>query len=417
MLIYGDIMTITFMKGVVIVTYSIRELTKEDFNAGIALGSYAFRVKLTAEQVEQQQNNFVIDGLRRFGLFEGEQLCSQIMDHEFEFMIQGKPVKSSGIAFVSSWPEYRRNGYVAKLLEHAFIEMKKNNQVLSVLHPFSIQFYRKFGYELLSQRIKNKMVIKDIVRINTKGTLTRETDYLELKEMYDAYSVNYNGMLVRNKFYWEHTIAKKKKGHIVVYRDENHVKRGYMIYHIEPQSTTMQVLEFIALTKEAHDAIWSFIGQHDSMLQEVEWSTPYTDYQVVELVDPRIKREIEQYGMVRIVDVSSFLNNYSFLPVTHNINESYYIYIEDKHAPWNEGYFKLTIKPNGEAELVYDDTLNSKLEEQLIKMSINSLSGLLVGYYTVEHLIWNNHLIGTQAILDDFARRIPKQDVQLADYF
>ena len=46
------------------------------------------------------------------------------------------------------YPEYRQGGVTKGLLQAAFKKMKKDGQVLSVLSPFSIGFYRHFGYEV-----------------------------------------------------------------------------------------------------------------------------------------------------------------------------------------------------------------------------------------------------------------------------
>ena len=56
-----------------------------------------------------------------------------------------------GIAGVATWPENRRQGHVSTLLKHALQEMKSKGQTLSFLHPFSIPFYRKFGWELYAE--------------------------------------------------------------------------------------------------------------------------------------------------------------------------------------------------------------------------------------------------------------------------
>lgn len=53
-----------------------------------------------------------------------------------------------GIAGVATWPENRRGGLVSKLLSKALARMNEEGQVLSCLHPFSVPFYRKFGWEL-----------------------------------------------------------------------------------------------------------------------------------------------------------------------------------------------------------------------------------------------------------------------------
>src|SRR5690606_27310588 len=123
----------------------------------------------------------------------------------------------------------------------------------------------------------------------------------------------YNGMLHRSEPFWLYEMPYKKKGYIAIYLNEQNIKRGYIIYTIE--GNVLQVSEFIALDREAYDGLWTFIGQHDSMVESVMWYSSFEDQQFSEFNDPRIKREIEQYGMVRVVDCVSFFETYKFKPL------------------------------------------------------------------------------------------------------
>ncbi len=50
-----------------------------------------------------------------------------------------------GVAGVATYPEYRRSGYVKELLQHSLQTMKKDGYTVSMLHPFAVSFYRKYG--------------------------------------------------------------------------------------------------------------------------------------------------------------------------------------------------------------------------------------------------------------------------------
>lgn len=414
--IFGDIIihiTLCVVEEVTIVSYIIRELTHEDFEDSMALGKYAFRIELDDEKKDYYRNNFISDGMTRYGLFEDQQLCTQLMLYHFDFYVQGKVFKGNGVGFVSSWPEFRRKGYVAKLISHALKEMNDKGQVISLLHPFSVQFYRKFGYELFFQRVKNEMPVNELKLTESKGKIVRESNYAELKLMYDEYSKQFNGMVARGDYHWNNAVPRRKKGSVIIYKNESNQNRGYMIYDIAPQSQKMNILEFVALDKEAYESFWSFIGQHDSMIESVEWYTPLNDNQFSELNDPRIHREIEQYGMARIVNVKAFVEQYSFLP---SANCQYYIHIEDKQADWNNRVFSLEIDSSGNARLS-EAALDKIDQKTIIKMTINTLSGLLLGYYSGDYLIWNERIDGDHQIIKAFVKHIPQQETQLIDYF
>ena len=68
--------------------------------------------------------------------------------------MSGQEWKMGGIAGVATYPEYRRNGYVKKLLIQALEKMRNDQQIVSLLHPFDIGFYRKFGWEVFTENKK-----------------------------------------------------------------------------------------------------------------------------------------------------------------------------------------------------------------------------------------------------------------------
>ncbi|MBS4213970.1 GNAT family N-acetyltransferase [Neobacillus rhizophilus] len=53
-----------------------------------------------------------------------------------------------GIAGAATYPEYRRTGYVKSFILESLKQMRDNVQIVSLLHPFDIGFYRKYGWEI-----------------------------------------------------------------------------------------------------------------------------------------------------------------------------------------------------------------------------------------------------------------------------
>lgn len=54
------------------------------------------------------------------------------------------------IGGVATRPEYRRMGCVRRLLDHVFALAPERGWAVSLLHPFSFSYYRKFGYERIA---------------------------------------------------------------------------------------------------------------------------------------------------------------------------------------------------------------------------------------------------------------------------
>src|SRR5690606_11959965 len=126
---------------------NLRALTTADFEESMKLSSFAFQYPLTAEQLEERRASFLTDDVYRVGVFQHEHLCAQVTLLHLNVYVNGELFSMGGIAGVSTWPEHRRHGYVARILKELLVKMKENGQSISMLHPFSFSFYRKYGWE------------------------------------------------------------------------------------------------------------------------------------------------------------------------------------------------------------------------------------------------------------------------------
>lgn len=62
-------------------------------------------------------------------------------------------VSTLAIGGVETEPEYRRGGNVRKMLDMAFEMAPERGWAVSLLHPFSFSYYRKFGYEKVGDHL------------------------------------------------------------------------------------------------------------------------------------------------------------------------------------------------------------------------------------------------------------------------
>ena len=64
-----------------------------------------------------------------------------------------------GLTGVGTYPEYSNMGLMHKLLEQALKNMREKKQYICYLYPYSIPYYRRKGWELISDKISYE--IKD----------------------------------------------------------------------------------------------------------------------------------------------------------------------------------------------------------------------------------------------------------------
>src|SRR5690606_24214825 len=195
-----------------------------------------------------------------------------------------------------------------------------------------VSFYRKYGWELFSNRQKTMIKGNDLVKLEpAEGTMKRflfETVNLhELKQIYSQYASQFSGMLLREDDWWKSVVDDLR---IAIYYDATDKPTGYILYDIKDHKMTIE--EFVPVDFEARRGLWNYICQHDSMVTELEMTTYEKEPLFFALSRQKtVKREVYPYFMVRIVDVEAFLKEYTFA-----YNETIKLQIIDRYATWNE---------------------------------------------------------------------------------
>ncbi|ASS68168.1 MULTISPECIES: GNAT family N-acetyltransferase [unclassified Paenibacillus] len=389
----------------------IRTLKPEEFDEHMKLSQYAFQMELSAEELEQAKARAkceeVIVGV------EQERIVSQVRIIPFEVNWNGIVLKMGGVSSVASWPESRRSGHVGKLLRHAMEEMKANGQSISMLAPFSIGFYRKYGWELFIDRVKYTLATDKLPqRMHNNGKVERiqVRDHAELLGiLYETYSEGFNGTLARTADWWEHSVFKRKQGSAVLYRTQNGTPEGYALYKVKDRR--LDIHELVYLTEEARVGLWNFFSNHDSMIESAVLHTYSGDPLPYQLTDPRIEQSIHPYFMVRIVDVQWLVKQLPFQP---GVRDQFVLQIHDEDASWNDGLWMLDITDEGKGSLSrYQDGTSSKR----LDLSIGTLASLLIGYKSARDLQQMDHISGPRSEAVRLGSRIPDAMTNFMDFF
>lgn len=72
---------------------------------------------------------------------------------------QDEIMDMGGITGVATYPEYTGRGLIHSLMSHVLEHMHKQDMTISFLYPYSIPFYRKMGWEIVSDKLT--FTIKD----------------------------------------------------------------------------------------------------------------------------------------------------------------------------------------------------------------------------------------------------------------
>ncbi|AHA06242.1 MULTISPECIES: GNAT family N-acetyltransferase [Bacillus] len=384
---------------------NVIQLQEDKFREALRLSEYAFQYKVNEEQLQQQITRMK-ESHEIYGIMEGEDLAAKLHLIPFHIYIGKETFKMGGVAGVATYPEYRRSGYVKELLQHSLQTMKKDGYTVSMLHPFSVSFYRKYGWELCADLLVCHMTKSDLVmKKQVNGTVKRfnkENHPEEVEKLYETFAERVSGMLVREKNWWLQVVYDDLA--LAIYYDENKTAAGYMLYKIENYKMTVE--EFVPLHNEARNGLWNFICQHDSMIKELEMTVSENEPLLYTLQEPRVKTEVKPYFMGRIVDVEQFLKQYEFN--WNDVQQEVILHITDSFAPWNNVVVRLA---NHELTIVEEAT------EKGIKLDINALSTIMFGYKRPLELNELELISGSEEAMRSFENLVPVRKPFIYDFF
>lgn len=398
----------------------IRQLRTEEFEAKMAVSQFAFQIQLTPEKLESLRSTFRPE--EDWGVFdEQEELLSKLTIIPFEAWVQGELLAMGGIAGVATWPEARRQGCVKELLIHSLNTMREAGQTISMLHPFEYPFYRKYGWEMTIDYMRYTIEkLRLPSRVETPGQVRRmvNPDIKVLNQVYAQYASRYSGTIVRTEDWWERKVLSKT-GIVACYTTEAEQAEGYVFYEVSNRKLTIH--DWVSVSETARKALWTYIGNHDSMIDEVIITVPVDDQLPFLLHNPRVKQEIVPYFMSRIVDAEALLGLYSWS--AGQSEEEIVLTLTDEYAPWNNGVFRLLWSKEGSARVERMEATAVSTEavgladERGVSCDIQTLSAMLLGNRKPAWLQEVGRITGAAESITRLERRIPSRTTHLMDFF
>ncbi|KAB7639379.1 MULTISPECIES: enhanced intracellular survival protein Eis [Bacillus] len=384
---------------------NVIRLKEDKFREALRLSEYAFQYKVDEDRLQQQLTKMK-ESHEVYGIMEGENLAAKLHLIPFHIYIGKEKFKMGGVAGVATYPEYRRSGYVKELLQHSLQTMKKDGYTVSMLHPFAVSFYRKYGWELCANLLVCHMTKSDLVmKKQVNGTVKRfnkENHQEEVEKLYETFAERFSGMLVRNEKWWLQAVYDDLT--LAIYYDENKTAAGYMLYKIEKSKMTVE--EFVPLHNEARNGLWNFICQHDSMIKDLEMTVSENEPFLYTLQEPRVKTEIKPYFMGRIVDVEQFLKQYELN--WNNVQQEVILHITDSFAQWNN----ITVRLANHEITIIEEPIDKG-----IKLDINALSTILFGYKRPLELNELELISGSEEEIRAFENVVPVRKPFIYDFF
>ena len=344
------------------------------------------------------------------GWFDGDKLISQVAVYPMKVRIFNKTYDMGGLTGVGTYPEYSNQGLMHKLLYQSLKNMKEKKQSISFLYPYSIPYYRRKGWEIVSDKItyeikdyqlpKNKQVSGEVERVDVESE--------EVKKAYNRFAYQTHGALIRDDLAWnEYWLWDSDDLMAAIYYNDKNEPDGYVLYWIKDE--VFHIKDMIFINEEARTGLWNFISAHFSMINKVIGDT-YTDEPLAFLFeDADIKESISPYFMARIVDLEEFIKQYPFKADT--IRREWIFKMDDPILSWNQGNFKLVIDKNGIGQI----TITSQKTED--KIDIQTMTTMLLGYKRPDYLYKIGRISCSNDTVDMLEDAMEQQAPYFSDYF
>ncbi len=394
----------------------IRSVEEEDVNQFNELLSYVFQV--TESDIEEsgfenkremiKSKKPILELAKVFGWFNKDQLISQIAIYPCEVNIHGNLYKMGGVTGVGTYPEYAGHGLMSQLIRVALQNMRDNHQWISYLYPYSIPYYRRKGWEIMSDKLTFKIRDTQLPKnVEVAGMVERrDVDDEDVYKVYNQFAKENHGALQRSQFNWEEywRYENEEERTAAIYYDQNGEAKGVLFYWIAEE--VFHIKEMFYLNQEARNGLWNFISAHFSMVYWIQGNIYKNESLAFLLEDSQIKETIEPYFMARIVDIEKFLKDFPFKP----FHQAFHFVVEDPIAEWNTGIFGLNW---------IDDQLEITREAvgNPVYLDIQTLTCLLMNYRRAAYLARIERMKTDEETLRILERIIPDMAAYFSDDF
>lgn len=352
----------------------------------------------------------VLDQADVIGWFDGEKLVSQLAVYPFQVNIFGRTFEMGGLTGVGTYPEYANMGLMYKLMRQALSDMQQRKQSISYLYPYSIPYYRRRGWEIISDKMTFEVRDVQLPKIRkVPGYVERlNIEHSDVRTVYKLFSSKMHVAMIRNDLAWdEYWRWDVDELTAAVYYDHTHQPHGYLLYWISED--VLHIKEMVYMDQEARIGLWNFIGAHFSMVSKVVGNIFMNEPLAYWLEDGDIKETISPYFMARIVDAKQFIEQYPFIATGTECKLTFKL--EDPMLEWNQGIFTLYVSGDGQGKFIKSE------DTPAVSLDIQTLATMLLSYKRPSYLVAISRIKGEEQAVEVLENIIGRQTPYFSDYY
>ncbi|WP_288557877.1 enhanced intracellular survival protein Eis [uncultured Lactobacillus sp.] len=295
-------------------------------------------------------NNFLsrYDHSNGYGFFNDDKLTSYSMVNKFKSEVFGHHVPMAGIGYVASYPEYRGQGHISKLMKEILNDLHDEGIPFTNLAPFSESFYRHYGFSNSIYQKEYRFsggALRPFKLPRTGHVIRGKWDDLMVQngviQLYERqlHTDDERNTVIREAWWWNRMDTYYHNRNIAVYIDSNGRPISYLIYRI--QGDVFLADELYSITAKGLVSLLGFMGSHAGAIKEFRMTLP--EHSLIGELFPeqnQLKISLHPYMMSRIVNFAKMITYMKPLQEgTFNLEV-----ISDDECPWNIGVWQMTNK-------------------------------------------------------------------------
>ena len=319
-------------------------------------------------------------GRKNYGIFGASRLEAAFLTvDETIYLGADATLPISAVCGVGVLPASRGKGHASAGMRHLFGQMRDQGQPISLLEPFSWDFYGKLGYAWTAPT-RRYAVPTRVLKPSPETEHVRAAlpeDLPAIIACYTRLAQRYRGMVVRRPEVWEYILDASKKEHTYTYLYERDGEvEGYLYYHGGKREET-HLEEFITTTMRAARGMLGLLRRHEMQIDKFNWAAPSDELLWSTLVHGDIQTKLMTRHMARIVDVPAALRA---IHPQSNAPAALTVAIQDDAAPWNQRTWRIEYGSGSSAEVKPTDA------PPQVSLDIQALSQAYLGSPTVAEL-------------------------------
>ncbi len=257
----------------------------------------------------------------------------------------GQRVPMAGVAAVAIAPEHRGTGAAVALLRHTLQTLHQQGVALSTLYAATQRLYRKVGYEQAGIYCHFSIPAIGLHPITHDLPMHRinPTDWQEFRSLYQQQASYNNGNLDRHPALWESVVRSSATEPVYSYLvGSTSNPQGYIIFtqSATPGGYDLRIRDWVALTPEATERLWTFLADHRSLVNNILWYGSTLNPWLVLLPEQTYQVQHQKRWFLRIVDVISALTVRGY---PKSLDTQLHLDIQDALIPANHDRFVLSV--------------------------------------------------------------------------